>query len=160
MSLYRKQFALHISHYLWYFHFQNIVWKSSIVLSVSVKKRMNRERKRFISTTSNKQKQRFKWLNGKWIQTHRRPFVRPNMMQICACTWINHFTKTVKNQDSGPSWAVGCRPLDLWTARPWASGLPATDLPLVKPSIQIFILIGGEHVTCPESKLNTVNVHV
>ena len=80
-------------------------------------------------------------------------FVRPNTMQICACTWINHWTKTVKNQDSRLSWAVGRRPLDLWATGPWASDLPATGLPLAKPSIQIFILIGGEHVTCPESKL-------
>ena len=40
----------------------------SIVLSVSVKRQMNREYK---------QKQAFKWSNGKWIQTHNRLLYTP-----------------------------------------------------------------------------------
>ena len=36
---------------------------------------------------------RFKWLNGKRIQTHRRPCSRPNTMQVCAWAWIYRWAK-------------------------------------------------------------------
>ena len=112
----------------------NFAIRWSIVLWVSVKRQMNREWKHFfISTTCNKQKQGFKWLNGKQIRTHCHPFCMPDQMQICVCTWIYRWTNKLSKirtgtpglQAAGPSLAMGHRPRGVVGCGLWAFGPPA-----------------------------------
>ena len=61
---------------------------------------------------------RFKWLNGKRIQTHRRPCSRPNPMQVCAWAWIYRWAKNCGKSGTRPR-AAGP---GLRAGGPWATG--------------------------------------
>ena len=109
---------------------------------------MNREWKRLISTTCNKQKQEFKWLNGKRTQTRRRPFYTPKPdADLCMRLDLLLDKKLWKIRTGPPGrQAMGCgarRPS--WAAGRWTFRLPgcrAVGVVLAKPiGFQPFLLL-------------------
>ena len=112
MSLYRKRFAVHISHYLWYFHFQSMVENNLhrstmkvVYCAIGFCKETNEQRmKTFLSeqhaTNRNKESNDFKMVNEFKITVVH--FARPNPMQICACAWIYRWTKKLSKTRTEP----------------------------------------------------------
>ena len=103
---------------------------------------MNRTRKRFhgfISTTYNKQKQGFKLLNGKQIQTHRRPLNMLKPPRGFSAAWAKNWEKSGQgHRAAGSSRAVGHRAVagrrPLGRRWSWAAVRWAPDLILAKPA--------------------------
>ena len=134
---------------LWYFHFQS-EWTEN--------------ENGFISTTCNKHKQEFKWLNGKRTQTRRRPFYTPKPdadLGMRVDLPLDKKTMEMGNQDSGPPgrravaghrplgrrgpWAVGRGPVGLRADGPVFSKTPSqprvTSQPRVNHESSQFFLI-------------------
>ena len=83
----------------------------------------------FISTTCNKQKQGFKWLYGKRIQTHRGPFCAPKP-DACRSVYARCFTAGQNCGKSGLGYRTTSHRGPSLASGRWAFGPPGRRSPL------------------------------